>query len=306
MPSLATKPPLARQADRLYAATLEPFYGCAAGLPVTLEYLTISAIPQNVDAVRRVKDERYLDRFDRVFGHVFKGLEAPEGDMPSPGRMLRKILFVQDGNASPTVGGRKSVTRAAAFSCDAANCSLGPRIQEPISTYWLISSASVRVPHRAWMIIGNEFFYFHNCPYGRFDNRRRQSGRLRTMQMHLRVGYPGGSDRSQRFVMTYKRSIRNHEAGHTHPPFLDRIIGCRSTGTQCDQSEPVDGSVRSEGIVSVCYDADNRVQQEHRIGASANRQSVQRLPNVQKDPPLSANLITETPATFGITVGRWR
>ena len=24
-----------------------------------------------------VKDERHLDRFDRVFGHVFKGLEAP-------------------------------------------------------------------------------------------------------------------------------------------------------------------------------------------------------------------------------------
>ena len=26
-----------------------------------------------------VKDERHLDRFDRVFGHVFKGLEKPEG-----------------------------------------------------------------------------------------------------------------------------------------------------------------------------------------------------------------------------------
>ncbi|MBV9966073.1 MAG: VWA domain-containing protein, partial [Alphaproteobacteria bacterium] len=24
-----------------------------------------------------VKDERHLDRFDRVFGHVFKGIEAP-------------------------------------------------------------------------------------------------------------------------------------------------------------------------------------------------------------------------------------
>ncbi len=27
-----------------------------------------------------VKDERYLDRFDRVFGHVFKGLEPPEAE----------------------------------------------------------------------------------------------------------------------------------------------------------------------------------------------------------------------------------
>ena len=27
-----------------------------------------------------VKDERYLDKFDRVFGHSFKGLENPEGE----------------------------------------------------------------------------------------------------------------------------------------------------------------------------------------------------------------------------------
>src|SRR5260370_4228346 len=41
-----------------------------------------------------VKDERNLDKFDRVFGHVFKGLEAvpgegttaelPEGGLPQP------------------------------------------------------------------------------------------------------------------------------------------------------------------------------------------------------------------------------
>ena len=28
-----------------------------------------------------VKDERHLDRFDRVFGAVFKGLETPGADM---------------------------------------------------------------------------------------------------------------------------------------------------------------------------------------------------------------------------------
>src|ERR1700745_2336791 len=27
-----------------------------------------------------VKDERNLDKFDKVFGHVFKGLEAPAGE----------------------------------------------------------------------------------------------------------------------------------------------------------------------------------------------------------------------------------
>ena len=43
-----------------------------------------------------VKDERHIDRFDRVFGHVFKGVEAvtgPEGveERPIPEEWLRKL-----------------------------------------------------------------------------------------------------------------------------------------------------------------------------------------------------------------------
>jgi len=40
-----------------------------------------------------IKDERHLDKFDRVFGHVFKGLEAPaEGETPDiPEEWLRKM-----------------------------------------------------------------------------------------------------------------------------------------------------------------------------------------------------------------------
>jgi uncharacterized protein with von Willebrand factor type A (vWA) domain len=40
-----------------------------------------------------VKDERHLDRFDRVFGECFKGLEAPEGDLARelPEEWLRKM-----------------------------------------------------------------------------------------------------------------------------------------------------------------------------------------------------------------------
>ena len=65
-----------------------------AGLPVSLkEYLILmDAMKHRVTSCRvdefyylsratLVKDERHLDRFDRVFGHVFKGLEAPEGEM---------------------------------------------------------------------------------------------------------------------------------------------------------------------------------------------------------------------------------
>ncbi len=39
-----------------------------------------------------IKDERHLDKFDRVFGHVFKGLEPVEGEAPDiPEEWLRKL-----------------------------------------------------------------------------------------------------------------------------------------------------------------------------------------------------------------------
>src|SRR5216684_8987814 len=39
-----------------------------------------------------VKDERHLDRFDRVFGHCFKGIEAPSDPKATiPDDWLRKI-----------------------------------------------------------------------------------------------------------------------------------------------------------------------------------------------------------------------
>lgn len=62
-----------------------------AGLPVSLrEYLTLMEAMEHDVAERRVeefyylsrsalvKDERNLDKFDRVFGHVFKGIETVE------------------------------------------------------------------------------------------------------------------------------------------------------------------------------------------------------------------------------------
>src|SRR4029077_11161854 len=78
----------------------------AAGVPVTLrEYLTLmEAMEQNL-ASRRVeefyylsraalvKDERNLDRFDRVFGHVFKGLELLQDALLTeiPTEWLKKL-----------------------------------------------------------------------------------------------------------------------------------------------------------------------------------------------------------------------
>lgn len=78
----------------------------SAGVPVSLrEYLTLMEAMDKDLASRKVeefyylsravlvKDERNLDRFDRVFGHVFKGLELMEEALTAeiPEEWLRKL-----------------------------------------------------------------------------------------------------------------------------------------------------------------------------------------------------------------------
>ncbi len=78
----------------------------AAGVPVTLrEYLTLMEAMEDDLAGRRVedfyylsraalvKDERNLDKFDRVFGHVFKGLELMSEALTAeiPAEWLKKL-----------------------------------------------------------------------------------------------------------------------------------------------------------------------------------------------------------------------
>src|SRR3979409_882386 len=78
----------------------------SAGVPVTLrEYLTLMEAMDADLAGRRVedfyylsraalvKDERNLDKFDRVFGHVFKGLELLQDALLAeiPTEWLKKI-----------------------------------------------------------------------------------------------------------------------------------------------------------------------------------------------------------------------
>ena len=77
-----------------------------AGVPVTLrEYLTLLEALDADLASRRVddfyylsraalvKDERNIDKFDRVFGHVFKGLETIDGVIEAdiPAEWLKKL-----------------------------------------------------------------------------------------------------------------------------------------------------------------------------------------------------------------------
>ena len=78
----------------------------SAGVPVTLrEYLTLMEAMEMDLAGRRVedfyylsrsalvKDERNLDKFDRVFGHVFKGLDLLEQALTAeiPAEWLKKL-----------------------------------------------------------------------------------------------------------------------------------------------------------------------------------------------------------------------
>src|SRR2546421_4430357 len=96
----------------------------AAGVPVTLrEYLTLM---QAMDAdlagrgvedfyylarAARVKDERNLDKFDRVFGHVFKGLElmsdAPTAEIPAEWlkQLAEKYLTEEEKRQIEATGG---------------------------------------------------------------------------------------------------------------------------------------------------------------------------------------------------------
>src|SRR5580693_1538262 len=96
----------------------------AAGVPVTLrEYLTLMQAMQADLASRRVedfyylsraalvKDERNLDKFDRVFGHVFKGLEllgdGAEAEVPADWlkKLAEKYLTEEEKKQIEAMGG---------------------------------------------------------------------------------------------------------------------------------------------------------------------------------------------------------
>src|SRR5579863_1566735 len=95
----------------------------AAGVPVTLrEYLTLMEAMEKDVASRRVedfyylsrsalvKDERNLDKFDRVFGHVFKGLETradPAAGIPEEWlkALMEKLLTEEEKKNIAALGG---------------------------------------------------------------------------------------------------------------------------------------------------------------------------------------------------------
>ena len=101
-----------------------------AKIPVSLrEYLTLTeAMQKGVAAfdidefyflarTALVKDERYLDRFDRVFGHCFKGIETlPDPQSEIPDSWLHKIagrlLTDEEKKAIEALGGWEKLMEA--------------------------------------------------------------------------------------------------------------------------------------------------------------------------------------------------
>src|SRR6201989_2379916 len=96
----------------------------AAGVPGTLrEYLTLMEAMEKDLAGRRVedfyylaraalvKDERNLDKFDRVFGHVFRGLElmseALSAEIPAEWlkKLAEKYLTEEEKKQIEAIGG---------------------------------------------------------------------------------------------------------------------------------------------------------------------------------------------------------
>src|SRR3954465_14159752 len=96
----------------------------SAGVPVTLrEYLTLMEAMAADVAGRKVedfyylsrtaliKDERNLDKFDRVFGHVFKGLalmsDAIEAEIPAEWlkKLAEKYLTEEEKKQIEALGG---------------------------------------------------------------------------------------------------------------------------------------------------------------------------------------------------------
>ena len=95
-----------------------------AGLPVSVtEYLTLmGAMKQGIaeysvddfyylSRATLVKDERHLDRFDRVFGTCFKGIESAEGvearELPEDWlrKMAEKLLTPEEMEQIKGLGG---------------------------------------------------------------------------------------------------------------------------------------------------------------------------------------------------------
>ncbi len=228
-----------------------------AGVPVTLrEYLTLMEAMEKDLAGRRVedfyylaraalvKDERNLDKFDRVFGHVFKGLElmsetlTPEIPAAWLKRLAEKYLTEEEKRAIDAIGGLDKLLELLRQRMkeqkgrhQGGNKWIGTAGTSPFGAYGY-NPEGVRIGQdesrnfRAVKIWDRREFKdldFHNCLYERVwkENRRRFDDTTRTWDVlhtyphDYKVIFVGDASMSPYEVMAPGGSIEhfNEETG---------------------------------------------------------------------------------------------
>ena len=123
----------------------------AAGLPASItEYLTLMAAMKAGVAdystedfyylarATLVKDERHLDKFDRVFAQCFKGLEPPEGvaveNLPEEWlrKLAEKLLSPEEMAKIQALGGFDAIMNRAATAPSLLNPDVSPDLEHVI------------------------------------------------------------------------------------------------------------------------------------------------------------------------------
>src|SRR2546427_385866 len=239
----------------------------AAGVPVTLrEYLTLMEAMEADLAGRRVedfyylsraalvKDERNLDKFDRVFGHVFKGLElieealAVEIPIEWLKKLAEKYLTEEEKKEIEAMGGLEKLLETLAKRLaeqkgrhQGGNKWIGTAGTSPFGAFGY-NPEGVRIGQdksrhfRAVKVWDKrefkhmDHFYFHNCPYERVwkENRRRFKEVTPTWDVlhkyphDYKVIFVGDASMSPYEITTAGGSVEhfNEEAGQT---WLERI-----------------------------------------------------------------------------------
>src|SRR5438552_20710 len=139
-----------------------------------------------------VKDERHLDRFDRVFGHCFKGVETAS-DLYTKLALRRVRQFAREGAAEEL--DLDGTVRSTAHNAGWLDLRLVPERHNAVKLLLFVDVGGsmedhVRVCEELFSTARSEFrhlvhFYFHNCLYDAVwrDSRRRQVEQVPVMEI---------------------------------------------------------------------------------------------------------------------------
>src|SRR5258708_1757510 len=194
----------------------------AAGVPASLtEYLTLlralkeGCADYSVESFyflarsALVKDERLIDRFDRVFAHFFRGLGSVDAEIMAdlPAEWLKKLaerLLTPEEMAAregkPDELAMSGTIRATAHNAGVLDLKMQAERRNKVKVLLLLDIGGSMDDHVAtceqlFSAARAEFkhletFHFHNCPYERLwrTNRRRSLNETPTFEILRRYG----------------------------------------------------------------------------------------------------------------------